>query len=358
MSSSFGTALRLMIFGQSHAPAIGMCMDGFPAGFAPDFDALNAFLARRAPGQGLYTTARKEADYPEFLSGFAGGRTCGVPIAAIIRNTDVHSGDYVNLNDIPRPSHADWTAYEKYGADADRSGGGHFSGRLTAPLCIAGGLCLQWLARQDIRIGAHIRQIGTVRDDLFDPIDPSFPAIVPLTVLNPAAGEKMAEEIAKAKADGDSIGGSIECAVTGLPAGLGEPMFDGMENRLAKILFGIPAVKGVEFGSGFACAELRGSEHNDAFYYDENGNVRTRTNNAGGILGGITTAMPLLFRVAVKPTPSIAMPQESIRFSGGSASVSVSGRHDPCIVPRAVPCVEAAAAIAVLDAMLEAKKWS
>lgn len=354
MSSTFGTALRLMIFGQSHAPAIGMCMDGFPAGFAPDFDALNAFLARRAPGQGDYATARREADLPEFLSGFADGKTCGAPIAAVIRNSDVHSKDYVNLNDIPRPSHADWTAYMKYGTSADRSGGGHFSGRLTAPLCIAGGLCLQWLNQQGIRIGAHIRQIGTVLDASFDPIAPDFPVIAPLTVLDSAAGERMAEEIAKAKADGDSIGGTIECAVTGLPAGLGAPMFDGMENRLAKILFGIPAIKGVEFGSGFSCAEMRGSAHNDPFYYDENGNVRTRTNHAGGILGGITTSMPLIFRVAVKPTPSIAKAQESIRFSGGSAQLEICGRHDPCIVPRAVPCVEAAAAIAVLDAMLEA----
>ncbi|MBQ6430261.1 MAG: chorismate synthase [Oscillospiraceae bacterium] len=358
MSSTFGSVLRLTIFGQSHAPAVGMVLDGFPAGFAPDFDELNAFLSRRAPGQSPYATARVEADEPEFLSGFSGGRTCGAPIAAILRNTDVRGKDYVNLEDVPRPSHADWTAYAKYGESADRSGGGHFSGRLTAPLCIAGGLCLQWLSAQGVRIGAHIQRVGAVCDASFDPTDPTFPAIAPLTVLDGAAGAKMAAEIEKAKADGDSVGGSIECAVTGLPAGLGEPMFDGMENRLAQILFGIPAVKGVEFGSGFACANLRGSEHNDAFYYDENGAVRTHTNHAGGVLGGITTGMPLVFRVAIKPTPSIAKEQESIRFSGGSAALTVQGRHDPCIVPRAVPCVEAAAAVAVLDALLEGKKWS
>ena len=358
MSSMFGNALRVTIFGQSHAPAIGMCLDGFPAGFAPDFEELNAFLARRAPGQGPHATARREADLPEFLCGFAGGRTCGAPIAAIIRNTDAHGKDYVNLNDVPRPAHADWTAYEKYGESADRSGGGHFSGRLTAPLCVAGGLCLQWLKAQGISVGAHVQSIGGISDASFDPLAPVFPEIAPLTVLDGDAGEKMAKEIENAKADGDSVGGSIECAVTGLPAGLGEPMFDGMESRLAKILFGIPAVKGVEFGSGFACAQMRGSEHNDAFYYDEDGAVRTRTNHAGGILGGITTAMPLLFRVAVKPTPSIAKPQESIRFSGGGAELTIRGRHDPCIVPRAVPVVEAAAAIAVLDALLEAKKWN
>ncbi len=358
MSSLFGTALRVTIFGQSHAPAIGMCMDGFPAGFAPDFDALNAFLARRAPGKSLYATARSEKDLPEFLCGFSGGKTCGAPITAILRNTDVRENDYVNLNDVPRPSHADWTAYEKYGESADRSGGGHFSGRLTAPLCVAGGLCLQWLNVQGISVGAHIQSIGGVSDASFDPLAPVFPHVAPLTVLDSAAGERMAAEIENAKADGDSVGGSIECAVTGLPVGLGEPMFDGMESRLAKILFGIPAVKGVEFGSGFACAAMRGSEHNDAFYYDEDGAVRTRTNHAGGILGGITTAMPLIFRVAVKPTPSIAKPQESVHFSGGGASLTINGRHDPCIVPRAVPVVEAAAAIAVLDALLEAKKWN
>ena len=358
MSSTFGAALRLTIFGQSHAPAVGMVLDGFPAGFAPDFDRLQAFLARRAPGQSPYATTRAEADLPEFLSGFSGGKTCGAPIAAILRNADVQEKDYVNLMDIPRPSHADWTAYEKYGECADRAGGGHFSGRLTAPLCVAGGLCLQWLETQGVRIGAHVQRIGAVCDAPFDPVDPRFPEAAPLTVLDRAAGARMADEIAQAKADGDSVGGSIECAVTGLPAGIGEPMFDGMENRLAKILFGIPAVKGVEFGSGFACAAMRGSEHNDAFYRDENGAVRMRTNHAGGILGGLTTAMPLLFRVTVKPTPSIAKAQESVRFSGGSAELTVRGRHDPCIVPRAVPCVEAAAAIAVLDALLEAKKWN
>lgn len=357
MSSTFGAALRLTVFGQSHAPAIGMVLDGFPAGFAPDFDALAAFLARRAPGNSPCAAGRAEADLPEFLAGFSGGRTCGAPIAAIIRNTDARKEDYVNLEDIPRPSHADWTAYEKYGASADRSGGGSFSGRLTAPLCIAGGLCLQWLQARGVRVGAHILSIGAARDASFDPIDPTFPEIAPLTVLDRAAGARMAAEIEAAKADGDSVGGSVECAVTGLPAGLGEPPFDGMENRLAQLLFGIPAVKGVEFGSGFACATMRGSGHNDAFYYDENGAVRTRTNLAGGVLGGITTAMPLIFRVAIKPTPSIAREQESIRFSGGGAALRIRGRHDPCIAPRAVPCVEAAAAVAVLDALLEAKKW-
>lgn len=358
MSSRFGTALKVQVFGQSHAPAIGVCIDGFPVGFSPDFDALDAFLARRAPGQGAYATARKEADKPEFLSGLVDGHTCGAPITAVIRNTDTRSKDYGNIAEMPRPSHADYPAWVKYGDQADYRGGGHFSGRLTAPLCIAGGLCLQYLAQKGISIGAHILQIGSVRDAAFDPVSPTLP-IGGLT-LDPAAWEKMQAEIAAAKAELDSVGGVIECAVTGLPAGIGEPMFGGLENRLAQILFGIPAVKGVEFGEGFGCATLRGSQNNDPYYYDESGTVRTRTNHAGGIAGGISTGMPIVFRAAFKPTPSIARPQETIRFIGGKepAILEIKGRHDPCIVPRAVPVVEAAAAIAILDAILEGEQWS
>lgn len=357
MSSTFGTALKLMIFGQSHAPAIGMCMDGFPSGFAPDFEALQQFLSRRAPGQGAFTTPRREADRPEFLSGFSGGKTCGAPIAAIIQNTNVHSQDYVNLTETPRPAHADWVSREKYGDSTDLSGGGHFSGRLTAPLCIAGGLCLQYLQAQNIHIGAHILRIGQAEDDRFDAVHPNFSLENGYTV-KPEAWSAMLEEIAAARSDGDSVGGVIECAVTGLPVGLGEPMFGGMENRLSQILFGIPAVKGVEFGSGFACAGMRGSVHNDPFCLDDSGAFRTKTNNAGGILGGITNAMPLIFRIAIKPTPSISRPQETVRFDGTATTLKIQGRHDPCIVPRALPCVEAAAAIAILDVFLEGKKWN
>lgn len=358
MSSQFGTALKIQIFGQSHAPAIGVSIDGFPVGFTPDMDALNAFLARRAPGQGAYATTRKEADQPEFLSGLVEGHTCGVPITAIIRNTDVRSKDYGNIAQMPRPSHADFPAWMKYGDQADYRGGGHFSGRLTAPLCIAGGLCLQWLQQKGISIGAHILQIGAVRDASFNPLSPALP--VSGLTLDPTAWERMQTEIASAKADKDSVGGIVECAVTGLRAGYGEPIFGGLENRFAQILFGIPAVKGVEFGEGFGCAKLRGSENNDPYYYDENGFVRTRTNHAGGIAGGISTGMPIVFRAAFKPTPSIAKPQETITFTGGTspAVLEIKGRHDPCIVPRAVPVVEAAAAIAILDAILEGNQWN
>lgn len=353
MSSTFGNALKITIFGQSHAPAIGVCMEGFPAGFTPDFDELNAFLARRAPGQGAYTTARREPDRPEFLAGLVRGHTCGAPVTAIIRNTDTRSGDYAAFTDVPRPSHADYPAQVKWQGAQDSAGGGHFSGRLTAPLCIAGGLCLQYLHACGIEITAHIERIGAAQDRRFTPTQPETLAKAKLPVLDPDSAEAMLAQIAAAKAEGDSVGGCIECAVTGLPAGLGSPMFGGMENRLAQILFGIPAVKGVEFGSGFACAGMRGSEHNDP-YFMQDGAVRTRTNHAGGILGGLTTAMPVIFRVAVKPTPSIARPQESVSLQRGEDAVlEIHGRHDPCIVPRAVPCVEAAAAIAILDALLE-----
>ncbi len=358
MSSFFGSALKLQIFGQSHAPAIGMSLDGFPAGFRPDFEELQAFLARRAPGQGGFSTARKEADAPEFLSGLVEGHTCGAPIAAIIRNTDIRSSDYANIAQIPRPSHGDFPAWMKWGNQADYRGGGHFSGRLTAPLCIAGGLCLQFLKARGIKIGAHIAQIGAVSDVPFDPLKPQIP--VEGKTLSPAAWKKMLTEMESARMDGDSVGGIIECAVTGLAAGYGEPIFGGLENRLAQILFGIPAVKGLEFGLGFESAKKRGSENNDPYYYDKCGFVRTRTNNAGGIAGGISTGMPILFRVAIKPTPSILKPQESIYFEGGTApaTLEIKGRHDPCIVPRAVPCVEAAAAIAILDAILEGNQWN
>ncbi len=355
MSSVYGEKLRLSIFGQSHGPAIGMTLDGIPAGLPVDLEALQAFLQRRAPGRKDHSTPRKEADVPEFLSGIVNGFTCGAPIAAMIRNGNTRPQDYADLSDCPRPGHADLTAQLKYGGYQDPSGGGHFSGRLTAPLCIAGGLCLQWLAQKGIRVGAHIVSIGGITDDPvyldwaspnLDLIDKEFP------VVNPEAGLAMQEAISSARKEGDSLGGTVECIATGLPAGLGEPMFGGMESRLAQILFGIPAVKGLDFGSGFTGSYMKGSENNDPFIM-ENGQVRTTSNNAGGILGGITNGMPLVFEVAFKPTPSISKPQQSVVLSTGEAcTLKIQGRHDPCIVPRAVPVVEAAAAIAIFDSIL------
>ena len=333
MSNSFGSRYRFTIFGQSHAPAIGVTIEGLPAGFAPDMEALSAFLARRAPGNGKYSTPRKEADAPEFVSGLVDGHTCGAPVTALIRNTNTRSADYDALRRVPRPGHADYTAYAKYGPGRDVAGGGQFSGRLTAPLCIAGGLALQLLAREGISVSARIVSIGGE--------------------TGPAAIEKL---LAEAKAAGDSVGGVIECVCDGVPAGLGEPMFGGMENRIAQAVFAIPAVKGVEFGTGFQAADMRGSENNDPFYYDETGAVRTRGNHHGGILGGITSGMPIVFRAAFKPTPSIGMEQDSVDLeSGKNVKLTVQGRHDPCIVLRAAPCVEAAAAAALYDALLESR---
>ena len=289
------------------------------------------------------------------------GKTCGAPLAAVIRNTNTRSGDYENLKDIPRPGHADYTAQVKYGGFQDVSGGGHFSGRLTAPLCIAGGICKQLLARRGIFVGAHIAAIAGILDASFDPVGLEQAALLApgeknFPVIDDEAGERMQEAIAEAKAQLDSVGGVIECAVLGLPAGLGDPMLDGMENRIARLTFAIPAVKGVEFGAGFGVATLRGSQNNDPFYMDGD-RVRTCTNHSGGILGGITNGMPLVFRAAVKPTPSIGQAQDSVSLSRKEdTKLEIKGRHDPCIVPRAVPCVEAAAAIAVYDALLEQEK--
>lgn len=358
MSNSIGTLLKITLFGESHGPAVGVVLDGFPAGFAPDFDALQAFLDRRAPGRSELSTPRPESDQPEFLSGFYRGRTNGAPITAVIRNRNAHSEAYDGLNGFFRPSHADLPAYVKFSGQNDPNGGGHFSGRLTAALCAAGGLCLQWLERINIRIFSHIFQIGAVTDAAFDPLSPQ-PAAHGMAVrtLDPAAAQAMRDEVLRAKSQGDSVGGSVECAVTGLPIGVGEPPFDGLENRLAQLLFAIPAVKGVEFGSGFAAAAMRGSGHNDAMFRDALGAVRTRTNHAGGILGGLSNGMPLLFRVAIKPTPSVSLPQESVS-PVDSGMLCIAGRHDPCIVPRALPCVEAAAAIALMDLILEGRKWN
>ena len=346
----YGEKLNLSIFGASHAASIGVRLTGFPAGFPVDTEALKAFLSRRAPGRNAWSTARKEEDLPVFESGLADGVTTGEPIVARILNRDVNSAAYERLQRIPRPGHADYTAYARYGGTMDMRGGGPFSGRMTAPLCIAGGIALQYLASRGITVRARIRSIGGISDDsVFTEAvsDKAFP------VTDPRAGEEMMAYIAACRTEGDSVGGTVECVAEGLPAGIGGPLFEGMEGRIASIVFAIPAVKGIEFGAGFHSAEMKGSENNDAFLI-EDGSVRTATNNAGGILGGITDGMPLVFRAAFKPTPSIARPQKSVDLAEMKEAVlTVEGRHDPCIVPRAVPVIEAAAALAILDAMLD-----
>ena len=353
MSSSYGENLHLTIFGQSHAPAIGVTLEGIPAGQRIDFEELQRFLDRRAPGRSEFATPRKEADRPEFLSGLVEDVTCGAPLTAIIRNTNTRSGDYRNLAVVPRPGHADYTAAVKYGGAQDTAGGGHFSGRLTAALCIAGGICLQLLRREGIEIVSRIAAIAGVEDSgelTASTAEKAFP------VVDDARGAKMREAIAAAKAEGDSVGGVVEVAAFGVPVGLGEPMFGGMENRIAGIVFGIPAVKGLEFGEGFGAARLRGSENNDEFCIRD-GKIGTITNHCGGILGGITDGMPLRFCAAVKPTPSIFKPQRSVNLETmEQTTLQIQGRHDPCIVPRAVPVMEAAAAIAIYDALLGRRK--
>lgn len=322
MSSTYGENILVSIFGESHGKAIGVTISGLPAGITIDMNSLNEFMARRAPG-GKYSTQRKEGDIPEFLSGVIDGVTCGSPITAIIENNNTRSGDYAAMVRTPRPGHADFVAHVKYGGYEDYRGGGHFSGRLTAPLCIAGGIFLQILEKLGISVSAGILEIGGNSENPF-------------------------REIENAGTKGDSVGGIISCEIKGMPVGIGEPIFHGLENKISQAVFGIPAVKGIEFGRGFEAARLHGSENNDVFYKDGE-RFLTRTNNHGGILGGISSGMPLTFNVAVKPTPSISLKQNTVNYEGENVELQIKGRHDPCIVPRAVACVEAAAAMAVID---------
>lgn len=332
MKSSFTGNLSFTIFGESHGSAIGVVIEGLPAGFSPDMTALRAFLSRRAPGNSPLSSSRKEADLPEFVSGLFEGRVCGGPVTALIRNTDARSSDYDPLRFTPRPGHADYTAEQKYSGFQDYRGGGSFSGRLTAPLCVAGGLCLQLLEERNIRVSSRIVEIGGV------------------------SGADMERRILDAQATGDSVGGIIEVCAEGVPAGLGGPLFEGLEGRIAQTVFAIPAVKGIEFGSGFASAAMTGSENNDPFRI-EDGRIVTSSNHSGGILGGISDGMPLVFRAAVKPTPSISREQESVNMKNReNIRMNISGRHDPCIVPRALPCMESAMAVVLVDALLERKK--
>ena len=366
MPSTFGSALRVTVFGQSHSQAVGCVVEGLPSGHVVDMEALRRFMARRAPGQGPWTTPRKEADLPRVVSGLnPRGATCGAPLAVVIENTNTRSRDYDNLMAVPRPGHADYTAWAKWHGNQDVPGGGHFSGRLTAPLCAAGGIALQVLAKRGVRVGAHLLSVADVRDEPLCALDnaPASQARLraqldaladgrTFPTIDAAAGKAMLAAIDDARRELDSVGGVVECVATGMPAGVGSPMFDGIENLVARAAFGVPAVKGVEFGRGFEAARLRGSEDNDP-YRMVDGSVTPVTNNAGGALGGITTGAPVLFRMALKPTSSISRPQESVDLTSGSdATLEVHGRHDPCVATRAVPVAEAICALALLDALL------
>lgn len=363
--STWGESLRLSIFGGSHSRAIGVMMEGLPAGEALDWERILVQMRRRAPGQDKTATPRKESDLPEILSGIDEDHILtGDPVSVCIHNSNQHSRDYECLRHTPRPGHADYPAYVKYYGKNDIRGGGHFSGRLTAPLVFAGAVCRQLLERRGITIGAHVLSVGGVKDEALDPVHVTAEQLWRLSgnyfpTLSDAAKQEMTERIAKAQSSGDSLGGVVECAALGLPVGLGTHMFGGVENVLSSLLFGIPAVKGVEFGAGFRVAEMTGSENNDNYFYDDNGRVCMETNHAGGILGGMANGMPLVFRAAFKPTPSIAAAQPTVDLQAQTnVSIAIQGRHDPCIVPRAAPAVEAAAAVAVCELMLREGRLS
>ncbi|HCJ41683.1 chorismate synthase [uncultured Ruminococcus sp.] len=359
MSSTWKNNISFTIFGESHGPAIGVCMDNVPPGESIDVDKIYKFMARRAPKKDGTTTMRKESDIPQIISGYHNGKTTGTPLVAMIANNDQHSQDYNNISKLARPGHADYTGALRYRGFNDIRGGGHFSGRLTAPLCFAGAVAQQILEKRGIYVGAHIAEIHGITDKSFDPINTSRQDIIELKekdipVIIDVQGNEMKKEILHAREEQDSVGGIIECIAINVPAGIGSPIFDGLENSIAQLIFGIPAVKGLEFGAGFDVAKMTGSENNDEFYVNERGIVVTKTNSHGGILGGISSGMPITLRVAIKPTPSISRPQETIDYSAmKNETLVVKGRHDPCIVPRAVPCVEAAVNLAVLSHMLE-----
>lgn len=359
--NTFGNNITVTIFGESHGTAIGAVLDGLPAGEVIDWDAVRLEMARRAPGKNPLSTARSEKDAFTIDSGYFQGHTTGTPLCMRIVNGDQHSKDYDQLRHIMRPGHADYSGKIRYGGYNDYRGGGHFSGRLTAPLVFAGAVASQILARHGIYIGSHILQIGNVNDRSFSPLGEETTTLQQLKtqnlpVLNTNQAAVMEQEILTAKQQQDSIGGSIECIIQGMPAGIGEPFFDSVESQLSHMMFSIPAVKGIEFGDGFALAAMRASQANDAFYYEQ-GQVKTKTNHNGGINGGITNGMPILFRLAIKPTPSISQPQETIDTdTQQNCMLEITGRHDPCIVQRAVPVVEAAAAWTILDMYLGAKR--
>lgn len=360
MSSAIGSKITTTVFGESHGPAIGAVIDAPPAGYKINFDEILVQAARRAPGQDPTATARRETDTPEILSGLLGNVTTGAPLALIIRNSDQHSNNYENIADRPRPSHADYAASVRFGGFNDIRGGGNFSGRLTAPLTAAGAVARQILKANGIVIGGHVSFIGSVADIPFDPVNVDGELLESLnkgyfSVISTEAAIKMREEIDSAKQNGDSIGGELEIAVTGLPAGIGSPTARGIENAISDAVFCVPAVKGIEFGEGFGFASMHGSSANDEMYYDGD-TVKCRTNNCGGITGGISNGMPLIIRCALKPTPSVMKPQSTVNLkSKTDDTLIIEGRHDPCIVPRALPAVEAAVALALLDLYSEVR---
>lgn len=361
--NTIGDQIKLTIYGESHGASIGAVLDGLPAGVSVDWDEVRREMERRAPGRNALSTDRKEKDAFEIQSGYFNDHTTGTPLCVMIRNGDQHSKDYDQLRHIMRPGHADYAGHVRYGGYNDYRGGGHFSGRLTAPLVFAGAIAKQVLQSRGITVGSHIQRIAGVEDARFSPLGESAERLEQLThellpLLDPSKAEAMKLAVRDARSAKDSVGGLIEVMAVGLPAGLGDPLFDSVESALAHMLFSVPAVKGVEFGDGFALAQMRGSEANDAMQYD-GGTVKTLSNHNGGITGGITNGAPLLCRLVIKPTASIAKAQRTVDLdTGEDAELSITGRHDPCIVQRAVPVVEAATAWVLLDILLQSQAYT
>lgn len=361
MSAVWGKNISLSIFGESHGKAIGINIGGLPSGFKIDIEKINKDMARRAPGKSELTTSRLEKDQFQILSGYFEEKTTGTPLAIIIENTNQRSKDYSNIKDNLRPGHADYSGKMRYKDCNDYRGSGHFSGRITAPLVFAGSLAKQILAEKGIYVGAHIKSIANVQERSFNLDELNKDLMEQLQnmdfpTLEADKKEKMVEEILLAKSEEDSVGGVVEVAVIGMPAGIGNPFFDSIESRLSSMMFSVPAIKGIEFGRGFDIAKLRGHESNDCHYLD-NDEIKTKTNNNGGIIGGITNGMPIEFRVAIKPTASIGIEQKTVDFaSKNEIDLKVEGRHDPCIVPRGIVVVEAVTALVMLDFLLEKKE--
>lgn len=358
MSGIWGKNIKLSIFGESHGKGIGIVINGLPAGLELDLELINKEMKRRLPGRDKISTKRKERDTFEIISGYFNKNTTGTPLCVIIPNEDKKSQDYDKIRELIRPGHADYTGNIKYKGFNDYRGGGHFSGRLTAPLVFAGAIAKQILLENNIVIGSHILSIGHVKDECFDLVNIDTSIINQINIkdfpaINDEKGKKMRELIEEVKLEQDSIGGTIEAVILNLKAGIGDPFFDSVESKLSQLLFSIPGVKGVEFGKGFEISKLKGSQANDQ-YYIQDGKIKTYTNNNGGILGGITNGMPVVYKVGMKPTPSIGLRQRTVNIETmKNEEIIIDGRHDPCIVPRAVPVIEAVSALAVLDLLME-----
>ena len=353
MSTVWGNKIKLTVFGESHSEAMGVVIDNLPAGVKLDMAEIEREMARRAPNGGEFSTPRKEGDKVEIVSGYFDDKTTGTPLCGIIRNTNTKSSDYAQLKSVFRPGHSDYGYYLKSGGNNDYRGGGHSSGRLTATLVFAGAICKQLLRQKGVEIGAHILSIKDIKDKPFgveiNPAELSALTYKTFPLIDESLFDKMRETILSAREEGDSVGGVIECAAVGLKGGIGEPFFDSIESHVASLLFSVPAVKGVQFGKGYDLTKMYGSEANDPFRY-EGDKVITSTNNNGGILGGLSTGMPIVFNVAIKPTPSIFIQQNTIDVAAKENTVlSLKGRHDSCIVVRAVPVIEAVCAIALYD---------